>query len=72
MPAKVTKGTTLNIGRVGDNKSYTLLQTKGQLDGVDGIFEYIINDTGQVTHQRFIKGGIYTGSPNQVVPKGGY
>lgn len=35
----------------GDNKSYTLLQTKGQLDGVDGIFEYIINDAGQVTHQ---------------------
>ncbi|WP_289092006.1 RHS repeat-associated core domain-containing protein [uncultured Bacteroides sp.] len=56
----------------GDNKSYTLLQTKGQLDGVDGIFEYITNDAGQVTHQRFIKGGIYTGFPNQVVPKGGY
>lgn len=56
----------------GDNKSYTLLQTKGQLDGVNGIFEYITNDAGQVTHQRFIKGGIYTGFPNQVVPKGGY
>ena len=56
----------------GDNKSYTLLQTKGQLDGVDGVFEYITNDAGQVTHQRFIKGGIYTGFPNQVVPKGGY
>lgn len=56
----------------GDNKSYTLLQTKGQLDGVDGIFEYITNDIGQVTHQRFIKGGIYTGFPNQVVSKGGY
>ena len=56
----------------GDNKSYTLLQTKGQLDGVDGIFEYITNDAGQVTHQRFIKGGIYTGFPNQVVSNGGY
>lgn len=56
----------------GDNKSYTLLQTKGQLDGVNGIFEYIINDAGQVTHQRFIKDGIYTGFPNQVVPEGGY
>ncbi len=56
----------------GDNRSYTLLQTKGQLDGADGIFEYITNDAGQVTHQRFIKGGIYTGFPNQVVPKGGY
>ena len=56
----------------GDNKSYMLLQTKGQLNGIDGIFEYITNDAGQVTHQRFIKGGIYTGFPNQVVPKGGY
>ena len=56
----------------GDNKSYTLLQTKGQLDGVDGIFEYVTNDIGQVTYQRFIKGGNYTGFPNQSVPKGGY
>ena len=56
----------------GDGKSYTLLQTRGQLDGADGIFEYITNDMGQVTHQRFIKNGIYTGTPNQVVPKGGY
>lgn len=56
----------------GNNKSYTLLQIKGHLDGVDGIFEYVTNDIGQVTHQRFVKGGIYTGVPNQSVPKGGY
>ena len=56
----------------GDNKSYTLLQTKGQFDGEDGIYEYIINDVGEVTHQIFIKGGTYTGFPNQVVSKGGY
>ena len=31
-----------------------------------------MNDTGQVTHQRFIKGGTYTGTPNQKVPKGGH
>lgn len=37
-----------------------------------GIYEYVINDTGQVTHQRFIQGGKYTGFPNQKVPKGGY
>lgn len=55
-----------------DNESYTLLQTKAQLDGVDGIFEYVINDLGQVTHQRFVKGGIYTEFPNQIAPKGGY
>ena len=31
-----------------------------------------MNDTGQVTHQRFIKGGIYAGDPNQKIPKGGH
>lgn len=56
----------------GDNKPYTLLQVQGQLDGENGIFEYVMDGAGQVTHQRFIKGGIYTGFPNQVVPKGGY
>lgn len=35
-------------------------------------FEYVTNDLGQVTHQRFIKGGIYTEFSNQVLPKGGY
>lgn len=56
----------------GDNKSYTLLQTEGQLNGIDGIYEYITNDMGQVTHQRFIAGGKYTGFPNQKISKGGY
>ncbi len=56
----------------GDGSSYILLQTKGKMDGKQGIFEYILNSKGQVTHQRFINGGTYTGFPNQVVPKGGY
>lgn len=51
-----------------DGRSYTLLQTQGQYNEI----EYITNDIGQVTHQRFIPGGTYTGFPNQVVPKGGY
>lgn len=46
-----------------------LLQTKGQLNGVDRIFEYITNDAMQVAHQRFIKNGMYTGFPNQIVLK---
>jgi hypothetical protein len=55
-----------------DNKSYSLLQTKGNLNGVDGIYEYILDSTGKITHQRFITGGKITGFPNQKVPKGGY
>jgi hypothetical protein len=26
-----------------------------------GIYEYILNDAGQITHQRFFAGGTYTG-----------
>ncbi len=56
----------------GDTRPYTLLQTPGQLNSTNGIFEYVSNPLGQVTHQRFIPGGIYTGFANQVVPRGGY
>lgn len=56
----------------GDTKPYTLLQTQGQLNNIEEIFEYVLNPIGQVTHQRFIPGGIYTGFANQVVPRGGY
>ncbi|MBC1526545.1 hypothetical protein HCJ05_03275 [Listeria seeligeri] len=55
-----------------DNKSYSMLQTKGEFNGLDGIYEYILDSTGKITHQRFIEGGKITGFPNQKVPKGGY
>ncbi len=68
---QLAKGKTYGY-RGGDGKYYKLLQVKGKMDGQDGIFEYIVNSYGQVTHQRFILGGQYTGFPNQHVPKGGY
>lgn len=64
----------LSTGRVnsltgGDDMKYTLLRVKGGLNGNNGVFEYITNSSGQVTHQRFINGGVYTGFPNQFMLK---
>ncbi|MDA8142164.1 MAG: fibronectin type III domain-containing protein [Desulfobacteraceae bacterium] len=42
-----------------------LRQIEGSNNGVDGVFEWIV-DKGNVTHRRFIPGGKVTGYPNQV------
>lgn len=69
--AQLSKGKTFTItGRDGVNR--TLLQVNGGFNDKSGIYEYIITPEGQISHQRFISGGIINGTPNQVVPKGGY
>lgn len=36
------------------------------MDGKSGVFEWIVNAKGELTHQRFIPEGKITGTPNQV------
>ena len=64
--AQLAKGTTFNITG-GDGVQRTLLQVNGGLNGKNGIFEYIIDANGTISHQRFIEGGIINGVPNQKV-----
>ena len=45
-----------------------LRQIKGSNNGVEGIFEWVI-DQGNVTHRRFIPNGAITGLPNQIPKK---
>jgi hypothetical protein len=48
------------------NPNYKLIQTEGTGSGnhndYKGIYEYIMNDKGQITHERFVKDGKITGT----------
>ncbi|MVP02567.1 hypothetical protein [Paenibacillus lutrae] len=62
--SQLSKGSTFNITG-GDGVQRTLLQVRGELDRKSGIYEYILQLNGTVSHQRFIEGGIINGIPNQ-------
>jgi len=48
----------------GDGTMSTITQIPGGLNGVSGRFEYIVDSTGRLTHQRFVPGGTINGVPN--------
>ena len=66
--AQLERGTSFTI-KGGDDVVREFLQTPGGMNGKSGIFEYILDPTKGVTHQRFIPGGGITGTPNQIVPR---
>ena len=47
-----------------NNGNRILLQVKGVLNGKNGVFEYIIDEAGNVCHQLFKVGGVINGRPN--------
>lgn len=41
----------------------TLIQLPGEVNGVAGRFEYIVDKDGQLVHEMFVRGGSINGIP---------
>ena len=39
------------------------------LNGGKGVFEWIVDPNGDMSHRRFIENGVITGKPNQIPKK---
>lgn len=49
----------------GDGVQRTLIQMPGEMNGVAGRFEYIVDPAGNLTHEMFVEGGSINGVPIQ-------
>src|SRR5262249_54991601 len=52
-----------------DGVQRTLVQTLGESNGEKGVFEYIIEPNGSISHQRFIEEIGISGKPNMSIEK---
>ncbi|MCR6480417.1 hemagglutinin repeat-containing protein [Variovorax sp. ZS18.2.2] len=64
---QLAQGTSFTM-RGGDGSWRSFFQVPGQMNGKNGIFEFVLDPLKGVTHQRFVNGGRITGLPNQRVP----
>jgi len=60
---QLARGQTFNVTG-GDGINRTLLQVTGELNGRAGVFEFLIQPNGTISHQLFKPGGIINGLIN--------
>lgn len=53
----------------GDGLNRKFFQIEGSNNGRKGVFEWIVESNGDISHRRFIDGGELTGKPNQIPKK---